>query len=133
MEAPGGVSTLSMIVCCSHHLVEILPVIGLSAASVFLVKYQISFILIGVFSNLIGIQTMLGIIQKHHLYEENGVLEKLLISGIKKGRFITVSIAIIVVAIFLSQNQNRTGTMPDLMRSHFSIKANDGDTLLHKV
>ncbi|MEA5009055.1 hypothetical protein [Clostridium tyrobutyricum] len=99
MTASGGTSVLSMIACCSHHLVDILPLLGLSAASAFLVKYQISFLLIGVFSNLIGIETMLYIIKEHQLYEEWGILKKILFYDIKKLRIITITIAIFIIPI----------------------------------
>jgi hypothetical protein len=104
MAASGGVSTLSMIACCSHHLVDILPIIGLSVASAFLVKYQISFILIGVFSNLIAIQTMLGIIQIHHLYKESGIFNRLFFFNIKKIRLITIALTILTITISFITN-----------------------------
>ncbi len=104
MAASGGISTLSMIACCAHHLVDILPIIGLSAAAVFLVKYQTSFILVGVFSSLIGIQTMLSIIKKNHLYNDAGIFEKLFFLDIKKVRVATVILAVIIIAIsFISK------------------------------
>jgi hypothetical protein len=88
-----------MIACCSHHLVDILPIIGLSVASAFLVRYQISFILIGVFSNLIAIQTMLGIIQIHHLYKESGIFNRIFFFNMKKVRLITIALTILIIAI----------------------------------
>ncbi len=63
----GGISTGSMIACCAHHISDVLPIVGLSAAAIFLVKYQLPFILLGIFSNLVGITIMLNIIQKHKL------------------------------------------------------------------
>ena len=41
MVATGSVSTGSMIVCCLHHLSDILPIIGLSAAATFLTAYSL--------------------------------------------------------------------------------------------
>src|SRR3989338_4747254 len=55
VAASGGVSTGSMIACCAHHLTDVLPIMGLSAAAIFLNKYQTLFIIIGVLSNLVGI------------------------------------------------------------------------------
>lgn len=52
--ASGGTSTVGMIACCAHHLSEVLPIIGLSGFAVFLVRYQIPLILLGVAMNAIG-------------------------------------------------------------------------------
>ncbi|GBD86203.1 hypothetical protein BMS3Abin03_00113 [bacterium BMS3Abin03] len=74
----AGTSTVSMIACCAHHLTDILPVLGLSAAAAFLSTYQLIFMSIGVISNIIGITYMLSIITRHHLFfEENIWLSKL--------------------------------------------------------
>ncbi len=73
--AAGGISTGSMIACCAHHITDVLPIIGLSAAAVVLVKYQLPFILLGIFSNLVGITMMLHIIQKHGLYQKKSILK----------------------------------------------------------
>lgn len=60
--ASGGISGVSMILCCSHYLLNILPflgaVIGISALAS-LSKYTIYFLLFGVFSNAVGIGIML--------------------------------------------------------------------------
>ena len=54
----GGVSGISMILCCSHYLLNILPFLGsilsISALTA-LADYTIYFLWIGVFSNIIGI------------------------------------------------------------------------------
>ena len=55
--AGGGISSISMILCCSHYLLNILPFISLSFAS-FLTKYTLYILLFGVLSNLIGIYIM---------------------------------------------------------------------------
>ena len=60
--ASGGISSISMIICCSHYLLNILPflgaLIGISALS-FLSKYTIYFLLFGIMSNVIGTGIML--------------------------------------------------------------------------
>ncbi len=68
VAAAGGISTTSMVACCAHHVTDILPILGVSAAAVFLNQYQNLFIIVGVLSNLIGVTLMLKIIQKHDLY-----------------------------------------------------------------
>lgn len=55
----GGISTISMILCCSHYLVNVLPFISLSFASL-LTKYTFYILLIGVLSNIFGILFMLN-------------------------------------------------------------------------
>lgn len=70
VAASGGVSTVSMIACCAHHLSDVLPLIGLSAAAVFLVKYQLLFIISGILSNAVGTVFMLRIMQQHSLFNE---------------------------------------------------------------
>ncbi|MCL7412989.1 MAG: hypothetical protein M8353_05140, partial [ANME-2 cluster archaeon] len=67
VAASGGMSTVSMAACCAHHLTDVLPLLGLSAAALFLVKYQTFFILAGVFSNFMGITVMLRVIQDSRL------------------------------------------------------------------
>ncbi|MBI4225892.1 hypothetical protein HY612_02155 [Candidatus Roizmanbacteria bacterium] len=59
-----GTSAVSMIACCAHHLSEVLPIIGLSGAAVFLTRYQIRLIILGIFMNLFGITYMIRIIRK---------------------------------------------------------------------
>lgn len=54
-----AISAGAMVVCCAHHLVEILPVIGLSAFALFLSDYQQELLIVGVVSNLIGIVMMI--------------------------------------------------------------------------
>lgn len=69
VAAAGGISTTSMVACRAHHVTDVLPILGVSAAAVFLNHYQDVFIIVGVLSNLIGITVMLRIIQKHELYK----------------------------------------------------------------
>jgi len=53
--AGTGTSAAAMLACCAHHLVELLPIIGLSAAAVFLNAYKTPLFLVGIGMNLIGI------------------------------------------------------------------------------
>src|SRR3989344_4167823 len=52
-------SSVAMLACCAHHVTDILPILGLSAASLFLTKYQTWFFALGITSNLVGIFIML--------------------------------------------------------------------------
>ncbi len=56
----GGISGGSMIACCSHFLLNIIPIIGLSGIAIFLVKYQTMFFVIGIVANAFGIIYMLN-------------------------------------------------------------------------
>ena len=101
----GGISTGSMVACCLHHLVDILPIMGLAAAAVFLTQYQLLFIVIGILSNLIGVIIMLEIIQKHKLSE--GFLKRILIYNMSQVKKITIGVSSILflITFFLINNQ----------------------------
>ena len=102
IAASGGVSTGSMIACCAHHLSDVLPIIGLSAAAVFLNKFQTLFIVVGVLSNLIGINMMLKIIQEHNLSTgKHGLLSRILKINMKMVMNYTISFSIFVFLITL--------------------------------
>lgn len=58
MLASGSVSSVSMVACCAHHLTEVLPFLGLSAVSPFLVSYQVPLLRASLFVNLLGIIVM---------------------------------------------------------------------------
>lgn len=57
----GGISGFSMILCCSHYLLNLLPflgaVVGISALAA-LSKYTPHFLWLGVISNVIGISVL---------------------------------------------------------------------------
>jgi hypothetical protein len=62
--AGGGVSTVAMVACCAHHLTDVLPVLGLTAAATFLAEWKVPFLAVGLLTNLIGIGLMLREIRK---------------------------------------------------------------------
>ena len=53
--AGTGTSAAAMLACCAHHLVDLLPLLGLSAAAVFLNAYKTPLFLVGIVMNIIGI------------------------------------------------------------------------------
>ena len=53
--AGTGTSAAAMLACCAHHLVDLLPLVGLSAAAVFLNAYRTPLFLLGIGMNVIGI------------------------------------------------------------------------------
>jgi len=57
-SAGGGTSTVAMVACCAHHVTDVLPLLGLSAAATFLADYRIPFMVVGLITNLIGIGVM---------------------------------------------------------------------------
>ena len=57
-----AVSGMAMVACCAHHLVDLLPILGLSAAALFLSEYQTQLLIFGVVANVIGIAMMLWFI-----------------------------------------------------------------------
>lgn len=53
--AGTGTSAAAMLACCAHHLVDLLPLVGLSAAAVFLNAYKTPLFVVGIAMNVIGI------------------------------------------------------------------------------
>jgi len=74
MGASGGTSATAMVACCIHHVTDVLPILGLSAAASFLTRYQRPFMLVGLAMNLIGIGIMLFV-----LYRERQKLQPVLL------------------------------------------------------
>ncbi len=64
MGAGGTTSTLAMVACCAHHVADVLPILGLTAAATFLAQYRIAFMLVGLGTTLVGIAVMLVILFK---------------------------------------------------------------------
>ena len=62
--AGGTTSTLAMVACCAHHVTDVLPVLGLTAAATFLAEYQTLFMLVGLGTTLTGIAVMLFILYR---------------------------------------------------------------------
>ena len=64
----GGISAGAMIACCSHFLVNLVPIIGFSGIALFLVQYQKWFLGLGILSNALGIYLMLK--HKKHMRKD---------------------------------------------------------------
>ena len=62
----GGTSVTAMVTCCLHHVTDVLPVLGLSAAATFLTRYQRPFMLLGIGMNVIGILIMLTVLYREY-------------------------------------------------------------------
>ena len=64
MGVGGTTSTLAMVACCAHHVTDVLPILGLTAAATFLAEYRTVFMLVGLGTTLVGIAVMLVILVK---------------------------------------------------------------------
>jgi len=64
MGASGGTSLTAMVACCLHHVTDVLPILGLSAAATFLTRYQRPFMLAGLGLNMIGVLVMLVVLDR---------------------------------------------------------------------
>ncbi|MBI4319637.1 MAG: cation transporter [Chloroflexi bacterium] len=62
--AGTGTSTVSMVACCAHHLTDVLPIIGLSGAAIFLNEYRGPLMALGILTNAIGIAVMVRLIRR---------------------------------------------------------------------
>lgn len=60
--AGGTTSTVAMVACCAHHVTDVLPILGLTAAATFLAQYQTAFMLVGLSVTYLGIAVMLVIL-----------------------------------------------------------------------
>ena len=104
VAASAGVSTGSMIACCAHHAVEVLPIIGLSAAAVFLSRFQTFLLGVGIVSNLVGTVYMLNNVKKHSLYVEGGAMARISQWNIRVLLKLTVGAGVVfLIALFVSQ------------------------------
>ena len=62
LGASGTTSTLAMAACCAHHLADVLPLLGLTAAATFLAQYRLAFMATGLGTTFLGIGIMLFIL-----------------------------------------------------------------------
>lgn len=60
----GGTSLTTMVACCLHHATDVLPILGLSAATTFLTRYQRPFMLLSLAINLVAILLVLAILYR---------------------------------------------------------------------
>ncbi|MBI5635334.1 hypothetical protein HY993_00015 [Candidatus Micrarchaeota archaeon] len=106
--ATGGISSAAMIACCAHHATDVLPFLGLAAASAFLAQFQELFLAVGVFSNVVGIMFMLKTIKEHELYGEKNVFSRELFKlDLKKALQASVAAGSLALAIIFFNALNR--------------------------
>jgi len=61
----GATSGSAMLACCAHHLIDILPILGLAGAAAWATQYQRPILILGFLINLLGIIYMLRVLGKH--------------------------------------------------------------------
>ncbi len=64
MGTSGGTSVTAMVACCLHHVTDVLPILGVSAAATFLTRYQRPFMLVGLGMEILGIAIMLVVLYR---------------------------------------------------------------------
>jgi len=60
----GTTSTLAMVSCCSHYLVNILPIVGITGVLTLISQYQIELFWVGIVFNFLGILYLLSRLKK---------------------------------------------------------------------
>jgi hypothetical protein len=55
-----------MLACCAHHLSDVLPIIGVSGAAVFLNQYKTPLLALGVAMNVLGVLYLLRKMRHMH-------------------------------------------------------------------
>ena len=99
LAASGAVSTGSLVACCAHGLVTLLPFLGVSAAATFMARYQLSFLLLGIFSNLLGVTMMIGLAQKNNVVFSNALLKYIASLNMKALRIFLVVTGLIALGV----------------------------------
>jgi hypothetical protein len=120
IAATGGVSAGAMVACCLHHLVDLLPILGLSAAAVFLSTYRLPFILFAVAANIFGILFMLSILHRQDFSAPNPLFQLLLSFDLRKLRIAFVALAVVIVGIsfLLSATKAAAAESPKQAQTH---------------
>ncbi|PJC36826.1 hypothetical protein CO046_03700 [Candidatus Peregrinibacteria bacterium CG_4_9_14_0_2_um_filter_53_11] len=73
LAATGTTSTVAMISCCAHYLVNILPVLGVTGLVTFVAQYQMELFGLGLLSNLLGIAYILRRIYFFHKSQSHDI------------------------------------------------------------
>jgi YHS domain-containing protein len=64
VAASTGTSAAAMLVCCAHHLADVLPIVGVAGAAVFLNTYKTPLLWLSIAMNLAGVGYLLWNIQQ---------------------------------------------------------------------
>ena len=70
VAASTGTSATAMLACCAHHLADVLPIVGISGAAIFLNAYKTPLLWLGILMNLAGVVYLLRNVrrQRHMAY-----------------------------------------------------------------
>ena len=60
----GTTSTFAMVSCCSHYLVNVLPILGISGVLTLVAQYQIQLFWVGLTANFLGILYLVSRLRK---------------------------------------------------------------------
>lgn len=99
VSATGGISAGSMLACCLHHATDVIPLIGLSAVTLFAAQYQDPFMVLGVASSIVGITMMLNVIQKHKLLGKKSSMRALFGYDMKIVQNAALALSVAAVAL----------------------------------
>jgi len=66
VSTSGTISGGSMLICCSHYIIGLIPLVGLAGFSQFLMSYQKAFFALGILSSVTGIILILNHKRKMH-------------------------------------------------------------------
>ena len=95
----GGAGVGSMAACCAHHVTDVLPLVGLAGAGLFLSTYQGLFLLLGVLSNAVGAVYLLSVLSRHGLYPAgDGLLSGLLRRSWRRYPALALGAALLILA-----------------------------------
>ena len=112
MTASGGLSAGSMTACCAHHVTDVLPLIGLTAAASFLTAFQPVFLTLGIFANVLGALTIVSKMKDRGLYDSKGFLARIMSFDLKKIRYYSIiPFAIIMVAVIFVTASGQGGPL----------------------
>lgn len=64
VAASTGTSAAAMLACCAHHLADVLPIVGVAGAAVFLNAYKTPLLWLSILMNLAGVAYLLWKIQQ---------------------------------------------------------------------
>lgn len=61
--AGAGASTVGMVACCAHHIADLVPFVGATAAATFLYDHRLAFMLVGLGVNAVAVAIVLRRLQ----------------------------------------------------------------------
>ncbi|HEU5101180.1 MAG TPA: hypothetical protein VFU22_19285 [Roseiflexaceae bacterium] len=65
VAASTGTSAAAMLACCAHHLADVLPIVGVAGAAVFLNTYKTPLLWMSIAMNVTGVAYLLWKILQH--------------------------------------------------------------------